>query len=86
MWERAGEVAKRMTADIRRKNKEGEMLSNQNTPEESSGDKDNVGKEHMVAGDCKNKNNKKGESKDEEHLKKYRKHAEKRNGASMSSW
>ena len=53
MWQRAGEIAKRMMADIRRK-------------------------EHMVAGDCKSKNNKKRESKDEELLKKYWKRAEKR--------
>ena len=58
------------------------MLSNQNTPRE-----DNVGKEHVIVGDYKSKNNnKKGNNEDEDHLKKYRKRVKERNDASMSNY
>ena len=85
MWERAGEMAKRMTDDIRRKTRKREMLSDQNTTEESPEHKDNVGKGYMIAGDCRNKKNKRGESEDKEHLKKHSKCAKKWNDASMLS-
>ena len=61
------------------------MLTNQNKTKESSEDKDNMRKEHVIDGDDKVKNNKNGNNEDGEHLEKHWEQAEERNRAGMTN-
>ena len=62
-----------------------DVLTNKNKTKEPHGDKDNMRKEHAIDGDDKDKNNKKGNNEDGEHLEKHWEHVEERNSASMSN-